>query len=109
MKYEVFIDDSPEFLSKRIFITYKQDGKRWVAKTIELKFEPVDYSKQAEPTILIPDSEELLEAFAIALDKANVKLPEESYIAGKLGATEKHLEDMRNLVFNKPNQHNKGE
>jgi len=99
MKYEVFIDDNPSYISKRIFITFKQDGKRWIAKPVELTFEEMKSGEIHKPTLDIPDADELLEALAIALNKAKVQLPDKPFIEGKMVATEKHLEDMRNLVF----------
>ena len=51
-----------------------------------------------KPTLRLSD--ELLQELANALDKAGFK-PKEGYLEGKLTATEKHLEDMRTLVFEK--------
>jgi len=39
-----------------------------------------------------------LQAFADAMSDMGIK-PQEGFLEGKLGATEKHLEDMRTLVF----------
>lgn len=36
-----------------------------------------------------------------ALDKRGVKAPAQSFVQGKLEATEKHLEDMRTFAFDK--------
>ena len=50
-----------------------------------------------KPTLeLMPD---MAQAILVALSESGVKLPEASFTEGKLEATEKHLEDMRNLVF----------
>lgn len=50
----------------------------------------------AKPTLSLSPS--ALQAFADALDKMGIK-PQKGFIEGKLAATEKHLEDMRRLVF----------
>lgn len=47
-------------------------------------------------------SPEMLQSFADALNEQGYK-PQKGFIEGKLQATEKHLEDMRTLVFKKPN------
>ena len=51
-----------------------------------------------KPTIELP--REALQAFADSLDQMGIK-PQKGFLEGKLQATEKHLEDMRDLVFNK--------
>ena len=42
---------------------------------------------------------EMLQEFANELDKNGIN-PKQGFVEGKLEATEKHLEDMRTLVFN---------
>ncbi len=44
-------------------------------------------------------SREMLEEFADELSNMKFKPKEASYTQGKLESTEKHLEDMRNIVF----------
>lgn len=48
------------------------------------------------PTLLL--SPEALQALSNALNEQGYK-PQEGFVEGKLEATEKHLEDMRTLVF----------
>lgn len=45
-------------------------------------------------------TQEMLQDFANALDKMGIK-PQRGFLEGKLEAQEKHLEDMRTLVFKK--------
>ena len=47
------------------------------------------------------DDEGTLSLMAQALDKRDIKPPKQSYVEGKLEATENHLKDMRKIVFNK--------
>lgn len=49
-----------------------------------------------KPTIELDD--EQLQAFANALNELGIS-PQKEFVEGKLEATEKHLEDMRKLVF----------
>ena len=58
-----------------------------------VQHEPVDFVK---PTISIP--EDWAAALAVAIQECGLPAGK-SYDRGKLEATEKHLEDMRNLVF----------
>lgn len=44
-------------------------------------------------------SSDLVPLLAEAIAKSGVKLPDESFVKGKLEATEKHLSDMRKIVF----------
>lgn len=56
-----------------------------------------DEGQDFEPTItLFP---EMLSVLMKELSEYGVRLPEQSFIEGKLYATDKHLEDMRRLVF----------
>lgn len=59
-----------------------------------------DYGVAPKPTIeLYP---EMLQELANELSNSGFK-PKEGYMEGKLLATEKHLEDMRKIVFKKSN------
>ena len=49
------------------------------------------------PTLVL--QQEMLPALMKALSDYGVKRPDESFVEGKLSATEKHLEDMRSLIF----------
>lgn len=49
--------------------------------------------------------DEQLKALGIAISKNGYQAPNEHLIEGKLLATERHLEDMRKLVFDAPELH----
>jgi UDP-N-acetylglucosamine pyrophosphorylase len=53
------------------------------------------------PTILLEDRDfnDVVHAFVNYAKSQNMRSTDESHMAGKLVATEKHLEDMRSLVF----------
>jgi hypothetical protein len=56
----------------------------------------VEDGAEAQPSFQM--TPQMLQAFANTLAKMGVN-PAKEYIEGKLEATEKHLEDMRSLVF----------
>lgn len=53
------------------------------------------------PATLYIESEEMAQAILEAFSKQGIKL-DKGHAEGKLEATEKHLEDMRRLVFKEP-------
>lgn len=74
-------------------------GKRFLAKPMELVFEPLPEGLVSEPTLKIAGfmSREFLPALANGLAEAGYR--HESNDAGELKATKAWLEDMRTLVF----------
>ena len=62
-------------------------------------FEKVENGGQTKPTISL--SHVTIQQLVDELDKMGYK-PQKGFLEGKLEATEKHLEDMRELVFKKP-------
>jgi len=48
------------------------------------------------PSFKLPEG--VLQPFLKALSELNIKLPEESFVKGKLKATEYHLEDLRKML-----------
>lgn len=83
-------------LSERKYQVMHFDNKgEGVAETIEAGMD-------VPATMRFGDETELrgvLSAFVETAQQMGVKTPDESHNAGKLVATEKHLEDMRKLVF----------
>jgi len=82
------------------------DGTRAYAKPIELHFEKIDKRKlgsHREPTLLLPNFSGGEDTIAVDMMKQlhalGVKLPEKKYLEGRIEQMEKHLEDMRKLVF----------
>lgn len=100
-EYTVQIIDNPGYANSRVFLFKKQGphgteflthtGDRiLVAPATELKHEELYFAD------LDPDQ---LQALANALSKRGIKTNADSIAEGKLLATEKHLEDMRKIVF----------
>lgn len=93
---KVKIIDKGYKLSREIFIVrYTQPDKTEILRND--KWEQVDpQGAEIKPTLeLLPEE---LQELAEALSENGFK-PREGFLEGKLGATEKHLEDMRKLVF----------
>lgn len=95
-----------------VFYTKRSDGSLWVVKPMQLELVPHDENTQLEPSIRLPGSsaESFLKSLADALDKQGIKTASDDHIAGELGATKYHLEDMRGLLawFTQP-QHDGGQ
>lgn len=92
---KVFILSNPA--QYQAFFTFK-DGKMIATTFTREDMGKADFIK---PAFVIEEQElrELIEAFVVAGADRGIDNPTESKIAGKLEATEKHLEDMRKLVF----------
>ena len=92
-----------EFYGRGIEIAFfiEREGKRYIAKPIELEFIEYDGAAKAEPTLVLDRflAPKFLKALAEALDKEGVKTENDYKLQGILEATKKHLEDMRRLVF----------
>ncbi len=59
-------------------------------------------SKDVKPTFQLPP--ETLQSLFDALQKRGMKPSDQSFVEGKLQATEKHLEDMRKIAFEIPTE-----
>lgn len=77
-------------------------GKRFIAKPMDLEFEPMIDNANNDPTLKINGfmSREFLPALANALAEAGYR--HESNDAGELKAMRLHLEDMRTLALSPP-------
>ena len=86
-------------VNKCIYITRKgHDGKYYIWRGNR---EEVINSKEGEsikPSFEFTD--EMLQQLVEVLDSKGFK-PKQGFLEGKLEATDKHLQDMRNLVFKK--------
>lgn len=79
---------------------YEEGGKRYVAAPVELDFKEVSGSVPVPATLAIWDPEnEISKAIMRGLSEMGTKLEDQSRTAGLLEATERHLGDMRRLVF----------
>lgn len=103
----VHVSKSFDAFETQIRIIHYANGRTYVAKTMVLEFEDVgDQSgliALPEPSIRVPGniSDEFMKAFVDAADDLGIPKPSEQRNEGKLEAMEKHLEDMRRLVFKK--------
>ena len=98
---KVFI--RPELYGDGVEIVFirERDGKRYVAKCVNLEFVEIEEGKAIEPTLRLNRflAPKFLKALVEALDKEGVKTENDYKLQGILEATQKHLEDMRRLVF----------
>ena len=94
-EWKVKIIDSGYKEEKDVFIFRRLgEGKMEVLGNERIE----DYGAIKKPTLQL--NSEQLQKFAEALNEIGVK-PQDGFLEGKLEATEKHLEDMRKLVFEK--------
>lgn len=105
MSMKIFIEHSPQHDGYNIWALRKVDGRKYRVKPMQFIFEEIDpLSSEYVPTPTLQVSgevaQEFFSAFAEALNRSGFK-PEQGYLEGKLGATEKHLEDMRKLALKK--------
>ncbi len=95
--WQVKIVDKGYTLLKDIFIFFVDRQGRVHLMQGEDKIIILDEGVAApEPTLKLTN--EALQAFATALNEQGIN-PKKEFLDGKLEATEKHLEDMRSLVF----------
>jgi hypothetical protein len=93
---EVQVEIQPNFTqaAQELVIFYEEDGKVYLAKPMQLVFEPVNQYARWEPTLVLPGptlARTLLKALAEACDRHGVKTESDAKIEGKLQATEAHL------------------
>lgn len=98
--YFNFVDYSNEL--QIYIIEEKPDGTRYFAKPIK----PFEMKKHEEgeiedPTMRFTDhiASSFLDALKLEMERHGIKPDSDFKIQGKLDATEKHLDDMRRLVF----------
>ena len=103
MKREIHVavGNRMPYVDLPVYFVRRVNGKLFLAKPVKLEYEEMDEQQQSnmEPTLrLHPDvAQDLVQAF----NDVHIRPDKESITEGKLVATEKHLEDMRKLVFNK--------
>lgn len=99
--WKVKIIDKGYTLMQDVFIWRPLIGNRIELVSSNNTVEVIEDGAVKEPTLRL-NNEQLI-AFADALNNAGIN-PRKEFTEGKLEATEKHLEDMRKLVFSKTNQ-----
>jgi hypothetical protein len=98
---KVYIYQNPSSGSTDIAFVDERNGKRYVAKPVELIFEECTFESKPTMKLSYIYSDALLKAFAAALAEQGIKTDNDHKIEGLLKATLYHLEDMRKLVFKK--------
>ena len=94
---EIRVQNAPWYDGIEILITETTNGRRSVAKTVTLEeMKPGEY---CEPTMSIKHKE--AQQLIDELWQAGLRPTEGTGSAGSLKATERHLEDMRKIAFNK--------
>jgi hypothetical protein len=93
-------------LSVYIIDRFRSNGKSYLlhfGKFNNSWDELSELEERPEPTFILSgmDANELLKSLADSISDMGVKTESDFKIQGKLEATEKHLEDMRKLVFNR--------
>jgi hypothetical protein len=100
IKVRIYKDPLTDMVKIGVFAK-NGDGKRLIAKNIDLVFEPIGECEVVKPTIELSNefAYDFLQALTDALNNEGYVPKEKSFLEGKIEATEKHLEDMRKLVF----------
>ena len=94
-EWKVKIIDVGYTVDRHVFIYRKTfGGKVQIMRGDTM--ETVDDGVAVKPSFCM--SPELLQIFANSLDEIGIN-PKQGFLEGKIEATEKHLEDMRKLVF----------
>lgn len=101
MKAHIFIE--PGTVQTSIMITEQRGDVLFIAKPIQLEFEPHEPGfKQTPPTLSIPlvHSNVFLESLAKALDELKIKPESIHKLEGVLEARKEHLEREKQMVDN---------
>lgn len=108
-EWRVQIIQRPGIMTNRVFV-FQRDQSGTVFLTHDGNLERrIDAIAIKEEELYFADmTDEQLHAFAQTLADRGVKTNKDSIAEGKLMATERHLEDMRNIVFGKTPLKTKG-
>ncbi len=106
IEFEVYTQEVFERNAIKIYFVLRQYGKTLlgnIGKSGRIEFSeinPEEVAYEDNPTIIMElDYFKLFgKAIIKALEKNDIKPEEESFIKGRLVATEKHLEDLRQLL-----------
>lgn len=95
---EIFVFGGDDSCQIRTFLTVK-DGQ---LQATRFTYEDSMATDIVKPMFTVQEGDlgEMIEAFMQLGSQRGIEKPSEAKNAGKLEATEKHLEDMRTLVFN---------
>ena len=97
---KIAISQEPWAGATSIWIAKKGPEEFAVAEPIELTFQPIEQGVAAEPTLRMNSefAHQLFTALAEAFDEQGIKTVGDANLAGELGATKYHLEDMRQVA-----------
>ena len=91
------------FAGLSFYLYQEKDGKKYLVKPVDLVLQelPHDHFTPVDSTIKLSgyESDEFLKSLAEELDRMGVKTDSDFKIKGLLEAKEKHLQDMRRIVF----------
>lgn len=102
MKLKIYFDKPVYARSTRVFLIVEENnGRRSIAKPMDITFEPMPESHQVPASFEIagPVGDQFFPALVNALAESGYRY--ESSDAGELKAAKKHLDDMRALVFDR--------
>lgn len=92
----------PDMMANAVYITRSYgDQREYLRKNGKITVHTRGAATKEDPYMALLDDEQL-RALGIAINKSGYKAPDEHLLEGKLVATERHLEDMRKLVFEEP-------
>lgn len=92
------------------FVEEREDGRRAVAKPLQFEMELKEEMEMiGEPTLRLSGrwGNQILKAFADALQREGIKPASDAEMKGKFEATQYHLEDMRKLLDLKRDENTK--
>jgi hypothetical protein len=106
MALEVYVETIPWRGKTGITLVERRGDKVLVAKHVEIVFKEVNESvaMSCDPadmhTFALPTdtAKQLLDAMVVEFQKQGIQPKQQSYLEGKLEATEAHLEDCRHLL-----------
>jgi len=99
---EIKIRDNPATGYLEFYFIKGEDGKRFLAKPIELDYTPIKPGQMyPAPTLELPEfmAQEFLKELSNSLEKIGIQPEGVEKTKGILEATKYHLEDMRTLIF----------
>lgn len=89
----------PDMMANAIYMTRSTgDGREYLGRDGKRTLHKRAAVPKDDPYLALLDEEQIA-ALGIAINKSGYQAPNEHLIEGKLVATERHLEDMRRLVF----------
>ena len=94
---KIFAELSPFSHNIALTLIHEHSGKRWIARPEDIIMSSVTQNSITSPSLTMnkTEAQELMDQ----LWRCGIRPSEGSGSAGSLAATEKHLNDMRKLVF----------